>query len=1065
MILPPRFRPLQWSLLSVLLGICAAPAAFAQAQAPAPVRYDSGTISGLTARNIGSATMGGRIAAIDAVDENGKITVFVGSASGGVWKSINGATTFKPVFDREAVQSIGAVTIDPANHKNVWVGTGESWMRNSVSVGNGIYKSTDGGENWTNAGLKDSEHIARIIVDPGDSNTVYACATGHLWNDSEAGGVYKTSDGSKTWKKTLAGANGSSGCAMLAANAQEPKTIYAAMWDFRRQGWTFRSGGEGSGLFKSTDGGEHWTEIAPGGGNGLPEKPYGRIALAVAPAKPNVVYAMIESKQSALYRSDDAGKTWKKEDASQYMVWRPFYFGNLIVDPKNENKVFKVDLNLLLSVDGGRSFSSTANGHGDYHAVWIDPANPNQIYAGDDGGFWSSSDGGTRWARAWNLPTAQFYHVSVDNANPYHVYGGLQDNSSWVGDSSYPGGITNSRWENIYGGDGFWAFEDPADPDYIYAESQGGEIGRINRHTLQVRSIKPQHEYKEKKLHFNWNTPIALSPNEKGTIYIGAQFLFRSRDHGQSWERISPDLSTNDPEKQKQEESGGITVDNSAAEMHTSIYTISESPKNGQLIWAGTDDGNLQITRDGGKRWSNVVGNISGLGKNSWVSTVAASRFNEGTAYATFDRHTFGDMKPYAYKTTDFGATWTPLVSEQSGVSGYAHVIAEDTVDPNLLFLGTEFGLWISVDGGKDWAQYKGSGFPAVAVRDIAIQPRESDLVLATHGRGIWIVDDISSLRKLTPEVMAQDAVLFDSTGTQYLNSFGGWPEGDATFNAPSRTSDAFITYYQKGRHIFGDMKIEVLDPEGKVIDTIAGSKHRGLNRATWAMRIKPPTVPPAASAAFGAASGPRVLPGTYTIRMTKGDKVYTSKLKVGLDPRAPWNAQDRRAQYDLAMKLYNMMGRMSFAVDSMVHLREGAQARGAKLPANDKLRQSLDQLAQQVDALRSKIVATKEGGAITGEERIREFMTDLYAGVVFYEGKPTQSQVDRADALGRELEDVIKEFDQLTARQLPAINSGLQKKKLEPLRTLTQQQWEKMHAGDAGGQTGAMTNRMVERD
>jgi photosystem II stability/assembly factor-like uncharacterized protein len=851
---------------------------------------------------------------------------------------------------------------------------------------------------------------------------------------------------------------------MLATNPQEPKTIYAAMWDFRRQGWTFRSGGPGSGLFKTTDGGEHWTEISPATAQGLPEKPYGRIALAVAPSKPNVVYAMIESKQSALYRSDDAGKTWKKEDASAYMVWRPFYFANLIIDPKNENKLFKTDLILLVSVDGGRSFSATANGHGDYHTVWIDPSNTNQVYAGDDGGFWSSTDGGTRWARAWNLPAAQFYHVSVDNSNPYHVYGGLQDNSAWVGDSSYPGGVTNSRWENIYGGDGFWVFEDPADPAYIYAESQGGEIARVNRHTLSGRNIKPQPQYNEKKLRFNWNTPIHMSPNEKGTIYIGAQFLFRSLDHGQSWERISPDLSTNDPEKQKQEESGGITVDNSAAEMHTSIYSISESPKNGQLIWAGTDDGNLQITRDGGKTWTNVVDKISGLSKNSWVSTVTASRFNEGTAYATFDRHTFGDMKPYVYKTTDFGSTWTALVNDQSGVTGYAHVITEDTVDPNLLFLGTEFGLWISIDGGKQWAQYKGSSFPAVAVRDIVVQPRESDLVLATHGRGIWIIDNISSLRALTPEVMSQDAVLFDSTGIQYLNANGGWAEGDATFYGPSRTSDAFITYYQKGRHIFGDMKIEILDPDGKVVDTISGSKHRGINRATWSMRLKPPTVPPAASAAFGAATGPRVPPGTYTVKMTKGDKVYTSKLKVVLDPRATYNDQDRHEQYELAMKLYKMMGRMSFTVDSMVNIRDTAGARAAKLAADDKLRGSLQELSQQVDALRSKIVATKEGGAITGEERIREFMTSVYGDVNYYDGKPTNSQMERTDALGRELDDVIKEYEQLTAKQLPVVNSELQKKKLQPIQPLTEQQWEKMHAGDSGAQPGAM-NRQVERD
>ncbi|HZE80546.1 MAG TPA: sialidase, partial [Candidatus Polarisedimenticolia bacterium] len=650
-----------------------------------------------------------------------------------------------------------------------------------------------------------------------------------------------------------------------------------------------------------------------------------------------------------------------------------------------------------------------------------------------------------------------------DNARPYHVYGGLQDNSVWVGDSSYPGGVSNSRWENVYGGDGFWVFEDPTDPDYIYAESQGGEIARVNRHTLSGRNIKPQPEYKEKKLHFNWNTPIHLSPNEKGTIYIGAQFLFRSRDHGQSWERISPDLSTNDPEKQKQEESGGITVDNSAAEMHTSIYSISESPKNGQLIWAGTDDGNLQITRDGGKKWTNVVDKVPNLGKNSWVSTVIASRFEEGTAYATFDRHTFGDMKPYLFKTTDFGNTWTPLVSDASGVTGYAHVITEDTVDSNLLFLGTEFGLWISIDGGKQWAQYKGSGFPSVAVRDIVVHPRESDVVLATHGRGIWIIDDISSLRSLTPDLMSKDAVLLDSTSIQYLNSGGGWAEGDATFSGPSRTQDAFITYYQKGRHIFGDMKIEIIDPEGKVVDTIAGSKHRGLNRATWSMRLKPPTVPPAASAAFGAATGPRVLPGTYTVKMTKGDKVYTSKLKLVLDPRATYNEQDRSQQFDLSMKLYKMMTRMSFAVDSMVNLRDTATARAAKLPAKDALHASIQQLAQQVDALRSKIVATKEGGAITGEERIREYLTSVYGDVNNYDGKPTNSQAERTDALGRELEDVIKELDQLTAKQLPAINSALQKKKLEPIQPLTQQQWEKMHQGDSGSQPGMMGMRELD--
>ena len=496
-------------LLSLLL---AAPALFAQA----PVRYDSGTISGLPARNIGSAEMSGRIAAVTAVSDSGRLTVFAASASGGVWKSINGGTTFKSVFDLPDVQSVGAVAIDPSNPKIVWAGTGESWVRNSVSIGDGVYKSVDGGENWKNAGLKDSEHIAKILIDPKDGNIVYACATGHLWDDNDERGVYKTSDGGQTWRKVLAGANGSTGCGMLSMAAQDPKTIYASMWDFRRQAWTFRSGGSGSGLFKSTDGGENWTELTPANAKGLPEKPYGRIALAVAPSKPQVVYATIESKSSALYRSADGGQNWSRLDASQYQVWRPFYFANLIVDPKDENKVFKVDGPLLLSVNGGRSFSAVANAHGDFHDVWIDPANPNTMFTGDDGGLWRSQDGGTRWEHLMNLPVSQFYHVSADNAEPYRVYGGLQDNSCFVADSSYPGGVSNARWENMCGGDGFWMWEDPTDAAYIYVETQGGEVQRVNRVTHETRSIKPYARYGETKLRFNWNAPLVLSPNEKG---------------------------------------------------------------------------------------------------------------------------------------------------------------------------------------------------------------------------------------------------------------------------------------------------------------------------------------------------------------------------------------------------------------------------------------------------------------------------------------------------------------------------------------------------------------------
>ncbi len=1014
------------------------------ASAQTPVKVDSETISGLGARNIGSAAMSGRIAAVAAVQEGPRLTVYVGAASGGVWKSVNGGTTFKPVFDKQPVQSIGAITIDPKNPKVIWVGTGEAWTRNSVSIGDGIYKSVDGGDNWVNVGLPESERIAKILVDPTESNTVYACVPGKLWSDSDQRGLYKTTDGGKAWVKVLKGANASTGCSMASLDPQNPKTIYAGMWDFRRQGWTFRSGGNapdapsGSGLLKSTDGGASWTDLDANAAKGLPAKPWGRVAVTVAPSKPNVVYAFIEAAvpKNGLYRSDDGGKTWEARDRSQLMIWRPFYFANLIVDPKNENRLYKPDLSLIVSTDGGASFSNIGGGaHGDFHDVWIDPANTDHLITGDDGGLWYSYDAGNKWWKAENLPVSQFYHVSVDLDRPYHVYGGLQDNSSWVGESEYPGGITNSRWENMYGGDGFWMYVDPADPDYIYAEYQGGEIGRVNRRTHETRNVKPLPRYREGKLRYNWNTPIHVSATRKGTIYIGAQFLFRSRDFGQTWDRISPDLTTNDPAKQQQEQSGGVTVDNSSAEMHTTIYAIAESPKNPNVVWVGTDDGNLQLMRDGGKTWTNVARGIKGLPPQAWVSSIDAGHFDEGTAYATFDLHMFGDPRPYAYRSRDYGKTWSALVAPDGPVRGYAHVIKEDLANPDLLFLGTELGLWVSLDGGNQWAHYKGGDLPAVAVRDLAIHPRDHDLVIATHGRGIWIVDDITPLRALTPATLASNAVFLKARPiVQRIPAQGGWANGDAAFVGPNPPGDAVITYYQKKRHIFGDLTIEVLDQTGRQVGTVPSSKRRGLNRVTWAMRLPPPKVPSAASVAFGAAFGPRLLPGTYTVKMSKDKDTYTTPLVLVPDPRAKHTPAERQAQFDLAMKLYNLLGNMTFAVERMNGVRLALDDRAGKLPAGDALATRLGAASAAVDELRRKIVATKEGGMITGEERLRENLADLYGNVVFYEGRPSATQVERADAIERELADVVAAFDGWAAAELGGLNAALGTKQLEPI-------------------------------
>jgi len=1028
-------------LRTSLLAVALLPSAlFAAAPAkPAAPAFDSSIISGLGARNIGSAAMSGRIASLDAVTmPDGKLMVWVGAASGGVWKSLDGATTFTPVFDDQPVQSIGAVEIDKRNTETVWVGTGEAWTRNSVSIGNGIYKTTDGGDTWQHLGLDGSERIGDIRIDPRASNTVYACVTGRLWSDSLERGVYRTRDGGKTWQQVLKAPNASTGCASLSMDEKNPDVLYAALWDFRRKGWTFRSGGESptvpsaSALMVTRDGGQTWTEVTPEKNKGFAQKPYGRIAVNVAPSDSKRIYAFVESPQSALYVSDDGGATWEARDRSQWMVWRPFYFARMTVDPNNADRVFKDDGNLILSEDAGRSFSVVGGFegmHGDIHDVWVNPKNSKHVVSGDDGGLWQSHDGGSKWWKGENLPISQFYHVSVDDEDPYHVYGGLQDNSSWIGDSAYPGGITNSRWENMYGGDGFWMFSDPADGTHLYAQYQGDATARVNKHTHEARDIQPKARAGE-KLRFNWNTPLHLSPNEKGTLYMGSQFLFRTRDQGQTWDRISPDLTTNDPQKQRQEETGGVTVDNSAAEMHTTIYSISESPKSAGTIWVGTDDGNVQLTRDGGKSWTNLTGNLKGLPQASWVSWIEASRHDAATAYATFDRHTFGDHEPWVYVTRDFGKSWQPLVTPKDarGIRGYAHVIKEDAQQPNLLFLGTEFGLWISIDGGQSWAGFKGDKFPAVAVRDLVIQPRDNDLVIATHGRGIWIIDDITPLRALSTDLMAKEAAFVSARPVQQrISGPGGWANGAAVFVGENPPGGAVITYYQRTRHLFGSLKLEILDSSGRVIDELPASKRRGLNRVEWSMREKPPRVPPAVQLAFAGTQGPRVLPGTYTARMTKGGEVYEQKFEVGLDRRATFTLEDRKQQYEAAMRVRKLFGEETAVLERIQALRASVAAASGNAAVDAATRAKLAEFDVKADDVRKRIVATKEGGAITGEERLREHTDQLYGALIGYEGAPGTYQMERIDVLEAELADIEKQFDGLMSAELPGVNQALQ--------------------------------------
>ena len=598
------------------------------------------------------------------------------------------------------------------------------------------------------------------------------------------------------------------------------------------------------------------------------------------------------------------------------------------------------------------------------------------------------------------------------------------------------------------GGDGFWAFPDPGDPDIVYVQYQGGNIQRTRKSTGETKDIKPFPREGEPKYRFNWNTAVHRSRVNPGTMYVGAQFLFRSRDRGDSWERISPDLTTDDKKKQRQEESGGLTIDNSTAENHCTIFTISESPRNPAILWAGTDDGNLHVTRDGGKSWTNVAGIVPGLPRGTWVSRVEAGRFDDGTAWATFDGHRTGDMRTYAYRTTDFGKTWASLATPE--IRGYAHVILEDPVKGDLLFLGTELGLYLSIDGGRTWAPFTNK-LPRVPVYDLAAHPREHDLIIATHGRGIYILDDITPLRQLTQQVLDSDAAVLEARPSVRMIPAGEQRfDADDQWVAPSPPETATIAYYLKSRPMFGDLRVEVFDERGNRLATLPGSKRRGLNRVEWPMRLKAPKVPPAANLVpnFFSFVGPRHPAGTYAVKLVKGDRTYGGTIRLVEDPRATHSDADRAAQRESVLRLYRDLERLTYQIDSMTDLRDQARTAAGKMGEKERLRSQLTGLADRIEDLRKSMVASREGGQITGEEKLRERLGLLYGAVNGYEGRPTESQTAHTVVLERELDEAKGKFDGIVAKELAAVNSALAARKMEPLRLLERAEWEKRQEG-----------------
>ncbi|MCF6223796.1 MAG: hypothetical protein L3J34_08715 [Flavobacteriaceae bacterium] len=952
----------------------------------------------LRARHIGPALMSGRINDLEIHPSNPRI-IYAGTAGGGVWKSNDAGTTFNSIFD-EYAQSIGAVTLDPNDpDMTIYVGTGETWTRNSVSIGDGLYKSVDGGANWNKIGFEKSERIANIIINPKNSNEVYVAVLGALWSDSDERGVYKSSDAGKTWDKILY-LNPKTGAADLAMDPNNPNILYASMWEFRRTAWSFESGGKNSALYKSTDAGKTWNKIH----NGFPNGKLGRLAIAVAPSNPNILYTVIEAEEDTekgLYRSDDAGENWKQLNNDFGITVRPFYFSRIVVDPKNADVVVKGGLSGSISRDGGKTFKNLGNMHSDIHDIAFDINDSDRIYAGTDGGVYRSWNGGTTMEIVENLPLSQFYHISVDNAEPYNVYGGLQDNGSWYGPSSSTGGIGARDWHSIGYGDGFRVLKHPT-KNIIYSEMQGAaNVWRYDVDKKLVKTIQPLAKKGDPKLRFNWNPPIATSEHKPDRFYIGSQFLHRSEDMGDTWTIISPDLTTNDKSKQDQENSGGLSKDNSGAENHTTIFTIAESPFDENIIWVGTDDGNVQVTTDGGKSWVNTAENISGLPKNLWVYHIEASVHDKGTAYAVFEGHTHGDMNPYTYKTTDYGKTWKNIITDD--VTGFVRNIQEDYVNPDLLFLGTEFGLYITLDGGNSWAKFK-QNMPSVAVHFIDLQKRTNDLVMGTHGRGVIIIDDISPLREINTNVLKEKLHFFNSKPTvmKDQSGFSGSFGSETQFVGHNPSSAVQIKYILPKRHTFGKMSLEIQDMNGKKISTISPGKNKGINIVNWSYKIRQPKMAKGKTFSFSGFTSPRVKAGKYKAVITKGKQSYTNEFEVVYDSRTGLSDKEREFKYDTTMKMYDMNEELAYMVYELDEIIKVVKGKNKK---NDA----------KLNAFKETLVITTGDNYVgSAEPQLREKMSDLYSKIANSYDKPSNTELDNLKLIEDRFEKAKVDFEKL---------------------------------------------------
>jgi len=1063
--------------LALVLAVSLVGSAVSPATAAAVPQDDDPYVEALSRlryRAIGPANMGGRVSAIVGVPGNRDVWWF-GGADGGVWKTTDGGVTWEGQWQDAEAYSVGALALAPSDHNVLWLGSGEGDPRNSVSYGLGVWRSVDGGKTWDHLGLEDTERIHRIVVDPRDADTALVCAMGHEWGPNEQRGVFKTTDGGETWDKVLY-IDQDTGCSDMDIDLSNPRNVYAGMWTFRRKPWRFDDGGKETALYVSRDMGETWEKI-----ESTPDEPMARIGVGVAQSSPNVVYLITEYPTAGtLFRSDDYGETWQMVNDERNINFRPFYYSDVYVDPSDENTVYTLSGGLFKSTDGGRNFDHIAFGvHGDHQGLWIDPTDSDYVLSGSDGGYQVTYDAGESFHIWRQVVLSQFYQIFFDDRDPYYVCGGLQDNGNWCGPNrSKAGRILMDDWYTVSGGDGFYTVPVPGKPHLVYSNAQGGYFRITDTRTGRTRSIEPyprmmgsqgQGMY-QAKYRFNWDAPIHISPHDPNTVYWGGNVLFRSTDQGYSFDVISPDLTTDDPDKQL--DSGGeIYLDNTAAEFHTTILTVAEDRMEPGVIWVGTDDGNVQVTRDGGDDWTLINENIPDFPQEAWVAKIDASHHDAGTAYIAVDQHRLDDFTPHAWRCTDYGASCEKISGGLPG-DDYVKVVREDPVNPDLLYVGMDRGLFISWDGGDSWHDMR-LNLPPVSVRDIKIHPRDNDLIVGTHGRGAWILDDLAPLQEL-PEALEADVHLFDiprATNWESWNKDSSL--GNSTWTGENPPDGALISFYvaeapagrggdggsdgppsgfarffgggagggamQPADGDTGQVTVRITDGEGNLVRELAERNiSAGVNRVTWDLQHEGPEPVPGQQGGggffsfFGGGGGPPALPGTYTATVVANGQEVSKSFELRGDPDVQLSMADWQALHDAGMRardlrstVNRMIGTVSNLTDQIENLRE--QVTPEVMDNVEAIREQVGTALQQLEDLDDKLQRPPPDMGYRQYPRLSEELSRLDRSITGVQARPTEGQMTVLGELANETQERVEELNDIISTTIEELNGMLE--------------------------------------